>query len=627
MCGILGCIGKFTSPNLKILNHRGPDSSGYYSFNNLYLGHTRLSIQDLSSNGNQPMFSDDKNYIIIFNGEIYNHFDIRNSLINKYKFRSTSDTETVLYAFIEYGIDCLKMFNGIFAFAIYDCINEEIFIARDQLGVKPLYIYKDETKLLFSSEIKSFLQFNINKDIDLNGILNYMSFLWSPGETTPFKNVKKLLPGHFLKFKISNFLSSKAIRYYKIDYNGQYSNLKELDLINMLEEKLTKAVERQLLSDVPIGFFLSGGLDSSLLLAIAKKINPNTNYDCFTIDNGTDNLSNEGFSNDLYFAKKVADLYNVKLHIVNSEVDILKDFDKMIWHLDEPQADVAPLNVFKIAQLAKDNGIKVLIGGTAGDDLFSGYRRHQALNLEKYFNIIPRPILKYCNKVSKYLPSNISLTRRLRKLLDNINLKAEDRMASYFSWLPEKVMKELFKNPKIKEISDFSQTNYFKKLSLEIPNEKNNLNKMLYWELNTFLVDHNLNYTDKMAMATGVEARVPYLDIDLVNFSTIIPPHLKLKGYTTKYILKKVAERYLPMDLIYRPKTGFGAPLRKWITKDLDTLINERLSFDKLKKRGLFDPEKVSNLIQNNKNGKIDASYTILSLLAIESWFIQFVDL
>ena len=626
MCGILGSIGKFTIPDLNILNHRGPDSSGYYINNNFYLGHTRLSIQDLSSNGNQPMFSDDNNYVIIFNGEIYNHFDIRNSLINKYKFRSTSDTETVLYAFIEYGIDCLKMFNGIFAFAIYDCINEEIFIARDQLGVKPLYIYKDETKFLFSSEIKSFIQFNINKDIDLNGILNYMSFLWSPGETTPFKHVKKLLPGHFMKFNIKNFINAIPIRYFKINFNGEYSNLSEIDLINLLDTKLTKAVERQLLSDVPIGFFLSGGLDSSLLLAIAKKINPKTNYDCFTIDNGTDNLSDEGFSNDLYFAKKVANLYNVKLHIVNSEVDILKDFDKMIWHLDEPQADVAPLNVLKIAQLAKENGIKVLIGGTAGDDLFSGYRRHQALNLEKYFNFIPRPILKYFNKLSKYLPTNISLFRRLRKILDNINLKAEDRMASYFSWLPEKVMKELFQNPQIKDISDFSQTNYFKKLSLEIPNEKNNLNKMLYWELNTFLVDHNLNYTDKMAMATGVEARVPYLDIDLVNFSTIIPPHLKLKGYTTKYILKKVAEKYLPMDLIYRPKTGFGAPLRKWIINDLDIIITERLSLDKLKKRGLFNPKMVLDLIKNNKDGKIDASYTILSLLAIESWYIQFVD-
>lgn len=626
MCGILGSIGKFTVPDLNILNHRGPDSSGYYVNNNLYLGHTRLSIQDLSSNGNQPMFSVDNNYVIIFNGEIYNHLEFREALRHKYKFVSTSDTETVLYSFIEHGMNCLNMFNGIFAFAIYDIKNDEIFIARDQFGVKPLYIYKDDDKFLFSSEMKSFLQFNINKEININGILNYLSFLWSPGETTPFKHVKKLLPGHYMKFKIKNFINAIPIRYYKINFNGEYSNLSEIDLINILDIKLTKAVERQLLSDVPIGFFLSGGLDSSLLLAIAKKINPNTNYDCFTIDNGDDNLSDEGFRNDLYFAKKVADLYNVKLHIVNSEVDILKDFDKMIWHLDEPQADVAPLNVFKIAQLAKENGIKVLIGGTAGDDLFSGYRRHQALNLEKYLDIIPRPILEYFKKLSKYLPSNISLFRRLRKILENINLKSEDRMASYFSWLPEKRMKELFLDPKLKEISDFSQTFFFKKLSTEIPNEKNNLNKMLYWELNSFLVDHNLNYTDKMAMVTGVEARVPYLDIELVNFSTIIPPHLKLKGYTTKYILKKLAERYLPMDLIYRPKTGFGAPLRKWIINDLDALITERLSFDKLKKRGLFNPQMVLNLIQNNKDGKIDASYTILSLLAIESWYIQFVD-
>lgn len=628
MCGIVGAIGKINfdyKKSIQSISHRGPDSSGVFNEDAVFLGHTRLSIQDLSENGNQPMFSNDGRYVIVFNGEVYNHLEVRESLINDFEFKSTGDTETVLYAYIKYGKDALNLFNGIFAFAVYDIQERVIFIARDQFGVKPLYIYQDHNCFLFSSEIKSFLAYEIDLELRPSAIANYISFLWSPGTETPFAKVNKLLPGHYVQFNIDHFNWAKPIKYYQTAVTGKYSELTEENLIDQLEKKLISAVERQMLSDVPVGFFLSGGLDSSLLVAIAKKRFPDKKFSCFTIDSDPASVAEEGFANDIYYAKKVASLLEVDLHIVKADINIVKDFDNMIFHLDEPQADAAPLNVYNIASLAREKGIKVLIGGTGGDDLFSGYRRHQALNMEKYFRFLPTIIAKSIKFILQKSPSNISFFRRLKKLTQNIDLSAEKRMAGYFSWLPEERLKELFSEKWRHYLQKYSQTLIFELLSKNIPTEKSLLNKMLYWELNSFLVDHNLNYTDKMAMAVGVEARVPFLDIELVEFAQTLPPQLKLKGSETKYILKKVAERYLPKEIIYRPKTGFGAPVRRWITEDLDEMIHQRLSPERLKNQGIFNPDKVWKLINDNKKGKIDASYPIWALLAIHSWMEQFV--
>ena len=628
MCGIIGGISPERLEKNKILSsiqHRGPDSAGFFTDEKLFLGHTRLSIQDLSENGNQPMFSSDFRYVIVFNGEIYNHHELRDTLRNEYNFKSTGDTETVLYAYIKYKHLCLEMLNGIFAFAIYDIQEKEIFIARDHLGVKPLYIYHDEKQLLFSSELKSFLFFDIDKTFEPQAFNNYLSFLWSPGELVPFKYVKKLLPGNYINIKVSNFHIYESIPYYKVSFNGQYSNISEASLIDALDEKLVLAVKRQMLSDVPVGFFLSGGLDSSLIVAIAKKLYPDKIFPCFTIDIGNWSDRNESFTNDLFYAKKVASILNVDLNIVKADVNILDSFDKMIWHLDEPQADAAPLNVLNISQLARQMGIKVLLGGAGGDDLFSGYRRHQAINLEKFFKFIPAPFGKLIKLVIATLPNNSNTIRRLRKITANLDKKSSERMAGYFNWIENEKIFSLFSNEWQLKLKNYNPNVNFDKLTSEIPNEKNLLNRMLYWEIKTFLVDHNLNYTDKMAMAVGIEARVPFLDRELVDFSLTIPPKYKIKNGETKYILKKVAERYLPKELIYRPKTGFGAPVRKWITEDLNEMIHCRLSPEKLKARGIFNAENVWKLINENKNGQIDASYSIWALLAIDSWIDQFV--
>ncbi len=393
MCGIVGLISKNTADDLALslnkVSHRGPDDSGLFVYENLGLGHRRLSILDLSENGHQPMISDCGNYVLIFNGEIYNHLEIRTKLNSKYKFKSQSDTETLLYGFIEFGSAVLQMLNGIFAFSIFNKQTKELFIARDQFGVKPLYYYADESLFWFGSEIKSILPLNFQKDICSMALVNYLTFLYSPGERTPFKKVLKLLPGHYIKLKIDAPINYTIHQYYDIPFDGKLSSKTEEQLIDDLEQKLIKAVERQMLSDVPVGFFLSGGLDSSCIVAIAKKLHPEKRFNCYTIKTNDGQDMQEGFANDLHYARMVAQHLDVNLIEVESTVDIVNDFDKMIYHLDEPQADQAPLSVLQICTQARKDGQIVLLGGTAGDDLFSGYRRHQALRMEKYIKFLP----------------------------------------------------------------------------------------------------------------------------------------------------------------------------------------------------------------------------------------------
>ncbi len=624
MCGILGYYGSNVSkfvekPRLNLIDHRGPDNLDFIQGENYFLGHTRLSIQDVSKYANQPMTSKDKSGIIIFNGEIYNHKELRKKLLSEIDFKSTGDTETLLEGLIKYGTDFIRNLNGIFAFSFFNIKTGEIIISKDHFGVKPLYYHLNDHEVYFSSELKAICSFKKGDiSIDKSALKNYINFLWSPGQKTPFNEFKKLLPGTYLKGNINDIKNIQIHRYYTVPFDGKYLiNESEDDLIIKLENHLLKAVERQMLSDVPLGFFLSGGLDSSILVAMARKLNPDKEINCYTIRVD----STDGFTDDLSYAKKVAEYLNLNLTIVDAKTDILKNFDKVIYHLDEPQADPAPINVYNICKVARKDGIKVLIGGAAGDDILSGYRRHQALNFESSIEKIPKFLRKLIKNVSLKFNGKTSFIRRFKKLSANLDKLKQQRLMGYFSWIDHNTLRNLFLKP-----NDYNCFSYFESLNKFIPKENSDLNKMLFWEINTFLTDHNLNYTDKLSMAVGVEVRVPFLDKELVEFSTNIPPNYKLNGIERKYLLKKVAEKYLPKEVIYRPKTGFGAPVRKWILNDMGDLINDFLSEETITKRGIFNFDKVSKLIEDNKKGYIDASYSIWSLLAIESWMRQFYD-
>lgn len=625
MCGVLGYYGNnvdrfFNLTSLDILSHRGPDSFGQMEGDDYFLGHTRLAIVDLSENGKQPMISNDGKFGIIFNGEIYNHMDLRREFLQHVNFISTSDTETLLHGLIELGAEFLNNINGIFAFSFYDFSTKDFIIARDQFGVKPLYYSVNDNEICFSSELKAILPFIINPTINENTIKNHLNFLWSPGESTMINEAKKLLPGHIIIGNSRKLNEVNVHRYYAIPFNDDLiENRSEEEYVNLLEKKLIQAVKRQMTADVPVGFFLSGGLDSSLIVAIARKLFPETKIRTYTIN--SPEITKEGFIDDLPYAKKVADYLNVDLTVVESNIDVLKYFDKVVYHLDEPQADSAPINIYNICVRAKEDGIKVLLGGTAGDDLFSGYRRHQALRFENIFEKFPIVLRKFVKKTAGKLNKQIPLFRRINKLFAHLDKSQLERMMGYFDWMNIDTLNGLFVRTNRYDVHE-----RFKVLNEEIPVNTSDLNRMLYWELNTFLIDHNLNYTDKLSMASGVEVRVPFLDKELVEFSTVIPTSLKLKGKETKYILKKVAERYLPKDIIYRPKTGFGSPVREWVLNDMTSIIDTYLNREVIEKRGVFDYKKIRDLIDNNKKGVEDVSYSIWALLAIESWMIQFYD-
>jgi asparagine synthase (glutamine-hydrolysing) len=637
MCGIFGYLGegKDLVQKEKVLNalkHRGPDDEGTFEDSNILLLHVRLSILDLSSLGHQPMVSPDGNCVLIYNGEIYNHNEIRYKLIKDFniKFNSTSDTETLLYAFIHYGIGIVEKLNGIFAFAIYFKRENRIYLVRDHFGIKPLYFYNKGNTLAFSSEIKVMKDLKgLDKSLDYQALLNYLSYLWCPGEKTPFKYIKKLLPGHYLNIDLNKSISDQNIiprQYYQIPFTGNYEYNEEKKAVNKLDELLHISLERQLLSDVPVGFFLSGGLDSSLNIAIVKDLFPNKKWECFTIDDGSrDLISKEGFANDLYFAIKVAKSLNQNLNFVPGDTSIIGQIDLIPWYLDEPQADLAPLHVLNISKVARSMGIKVLIGGTGGDDIFSGYRRHRAIKIDKYISMFPPFIFQAAKSWAAMGGFTNPFRRRMIKYLDAWDSDAKVRMINYFNWMNYEECMKLFSKDIQSELLGYDPQYYFKELLFQIPDEHNSLNQMLYLEMKTFLPDHNLNYTDKMSMTVAVEARVPYLDVDLVDFSCKLHPNLKIKNRTTKYLLKKVAERYLPKDLIYRSKSGFGSPVREWIHNDFINVINTRLSNENIIRQDIFNVDRIKKLIDMNNSGKGDYGYNILSLLIIDSWIKQFV--
>ncbi len=630
MCGIIGYIGKINQKTFKkatnSLKHRGPDDIGFYfdKKNQISLGHTRLSIIDLSKNAKQPMKTNDNNLVLIFNGEIYNFIELKKKLILLgHSFKSNSDSEVLLYLYKEYGVSMLKKLNGIFAFAIWDKQKKEVFIARDHFGIKPLYFLENKNFFIFASEIKAIHSTTREiGSIDHHALNKFLSYLWCPGERTSNSSIKKLGPGEY--FFIKNKKIIKHNQWYKLPV---FRNLKNINnqsiIIEEIKRKIRKAVHRQMLSDVPVGAFLSGGLDSSSIVAFAKEINPNIK--CFSIE--IEGGEEKGVVDDLPYAKKVAKYLNVDMEIIRVSSDqISTNLNKLIEMIEEPVADPAILHVYNISNLAQRNGIKVLLSGVGGDDIFSGYRRHQSLLLEKYYDFLPDKIKKSITYFSNYFDQRIPVLRKSKKFLNNANLKSDQKLVNYFLWSNREDLLRLysddFKNLLQGEKTEEPMIDFLAK----IPKNIHPLEKMLALEQRFFLSDHNLNYTDKMSMAVGVEVRVPFLDKELVEFAKRIPFNLKLKNNSAKWIFKKSMEPYLPKDVIYRPKKGFGAPLRNWIKNELKEKMEDLLSIENLGSRGIFNPKSIENLIYDNNRGKVDASYTLFSLMCIEIWCKKFID-
>lgn len=632
MCGILAVIQnpelqtEALSAALGSMKHRGPDNTGTFSDAEIFLGYHRLAVQDISPRGNQPMQNADGRFVLVYNGEIYNHLALRKDLEKKgAQFHSASDTETLLQGFCMYGEAILPKLNGIFAFAIYDRKEHTLFAARDPIGVKPLYYYRRGNHFACASEIKSFLYLpDFDDSIDHCALVNYLNFLWSPGERTPFLHVHKLLPGYFLKISTKLPETSWQLRKYSGNiFSGAREYYPQNTWIETVDRKISEAVGRQMLSDIPVGFFLSGGIDSSLLVAAARKSDPGRRITCFTI-RGTKETEKEGFGDDFQYAGEVAKYLGVDLQAVEGGTDILADFDTMIWHLDEPQADIAPLYVYKISQAAAAGGMHVLIGGVGGDDIFSGYRRHQALQFDKFLQYMPGFALQALAGMMRTKGMSNPTLRRLNKLLKRKNSDRLNRLIGYYEWFPVLHHAHIFTPDMQQKIAGFDPDRYFYDLLSDVEDEDSLLNKMLYLELKTFLPDHNLNYTDKMGMAHGVEIRVPYLDLELVQLCARMPPQFKLRGSKTKYALRRIAEQRLPASVVHRKKTGFGPPLRQWLLHEMNSMAQDRLNMAMDRKDSIFDPSAIRALWDNTQAGRIDGSYTLLSIMAIDSWMRQF---
>jgi asparagine synthase (glutamine-hydrolysing) len=434
--------------------------------------------------------------------------------------------------------------------------------------------------------------------------------------------VRKLLPGEAMVLR--NGAITRRWTWYTLPaFRGVPADLSEQAAIAGTTEHVRQAVARQMVADVPVGAFLSGGLDSSAVVAFARE--QAADLQCFTIRQVGG--AEQGVTDDLPYAQRVAKHLGVKLHTVEIEASrMASDIERMVWQLDEPLADPAPLNVLYICELARQNGMKVLLSGAGGDDIFSGYRRHRALELQRYWNWLPRGARRLVESTAASLDQRRAWSRRLAKFTNGAGLDGDERIANYFRWAREADLLALYSAPVRNAIGSNLALEPMLDFIRPLPPSTPALERILALEQRFFLADHNLPYTDKMSMAVGVEVRVPLLDLELVEFAARIPATVKQKGKVGKWVLKKAMEPYLPLDVIYRPKSGFGAPLRKWMRDELRPLVGDLLGKQSLSRRGLFDPAAVQRMVDANQSGAIDASYALLSLLCIEIWCRRFID-
>lgn len=631
MCGIIGFSGKFRrsfiEAGLGDTAHRGPDDSGIYHNEaaGIGLGHARLSIIDLSPMGHQPMWDAGNQVAIVFNGEIYNYRELRFDLVKAgFTFKGGTDTEVLLNLYLAEGEEMLKKLNGIFAFAIWDPRNRSLFLARDGLGTKPLYYARVGSGFLFASEIKALLREpTLERSLNSVALAMHLTYLWCPSPQTMMRGVEKLSPGHALIVHEGCIVREWA--YYDLP-NGRARRWSgsEAEAIQAVHAGVSVAVSRQMVADVPVGAFLSGGLDSSSIAAFAR-CHAAGRLQCFTIAL-EGNISGEGTVDDLPYAKKVAAHLDVDLHTIKVGPEMARELETMLWHLDEPQADPAPLNALFISRLAREHGVKVLLSGAGGDDIFTGYRRHYALAQERYWAWLPHSLRSAMATSGRAIPAGTPFGRRLGKAFQYAGLDSTERLVSYFFWLDPKEAIGLLHPDLRPNVTVADIVAPLKEATQRLPTEATPQERMLYLEGKFFLSDHNLNYTDKMSMAAGVEVRVPLLDTDLVALAASFPDSYRQRGKIGKWIFKKAMETELPYDVVYRPKTGFGAPLRRWLKYELKPLVDDVLSTGSLDRRGIFDPTAVQGLVERDRAGRIDASYTIFALICIELWCRLFID-
>jgi asparagine synthase (glutamine-hydrolysing) len=647
MCGISGlanCGDRETLVRMtNVLIHRGPDDSGIWEqrFPNgdyIGLGSRRLAILDLSADGHMPMSNKDGTVWITYNGEIYNFADLRRELegeSNAHRFRSHTDTEVVLHLYEEYGPDrfkdCLNRLNGMFALAICDLrgASPKLFLARDHFGIKPLYYSERARKLAFASEIKALLEVpGIEARMDMEALDKYLTFLWVPDPLTMFEGIRKLPAGHYGLWQEGVF---KIEQYWDMTFPsaGHRFERTEADLADEIRTRFCASVEQQMVSDVPIGAFLSAGLDSSSIVAAMARKQPVRTY---TITFPEKYRVGENTIDDPGVPQRLARKLGCEHHEIMVEPDVVNLLPNLTWHMDEPTADPAIITAYLVCREARKQAT-VLLSGVGGDEIFAGYRKHVAHGWSEQYRRVPRFARFAAETALLALPSLRGTrlkgsVRLAKKMARSAALSPEEAFIRNCTYLDTQQKTDLYtlksqlaarENPATQHLANFENVRH-----------ADFLNQMLYLDTKIFMPSLNLTYNDKMSMASSVEVRVPFLDRELAEFvAWNVPPQSKLKGKwrpVTKHIFREAMRPMLPDEVMRQPKAGFAAPVDYWLAHDLRPMVDDLLSESQVRHRGLFRPEVVRRYIDEQRRGAEDWSMQIWQLLTLEIWMQLFLD-
>jgi asparagine synthase (glutamine-hydrolysing) len=646
MCGIAGLISlnpeRYVGAMLQSIEHRGRDDEGVWTSEaiddagrRVSFGHRRLAIIDTSSAGHQPMISADGRYLITFGGEIYNYRELREELKSKgHRFRSETDTEVLLVAFAEWGTNCLPRLNGMFAFAVWDNQERRLTLARDRVGIKPLYYCQVERRngagdsFVFASEVKAILATKlVRATMNIEALNQYLTFLWTPDPHTLFENVWKLPPGHWLTVQGGRV---ELREWWDISFDEVNENKSDEWWRDRVLETLDRVVKLEMVADVPLGSFLSGGVDSSSIVALMKRHSNDQRVSTYTVGTEAQDLRYDIIPDDVVWARRVSQLLATDYHEIMLKPDVASLLPKLVYYADEPIADPAMLSSFLISQAARET-LRVMLSGVGGDEVFAGYPRQLAMKiagaLDPVPNLLRRPIMKLvADTLPGGLPGKLTAPfRNAKKFARSAALDFEERYLGYGTYFTDEMKQRLYTEEMRHETSGLDayreHRRYFARVKQAAP-----LNRLLYVDLKTFLPCLNLAYTDKTSMAANLEVRVPFLNYELMELAARMPPHLKLRGLKRKYILKRAAEKLLPKEIVWRKKAGFGAPIRSWLRGPLKPLVDELLSEETIRKRGLFQPAEVKRIIDANLSGREDFNLQIFQLLTLELWQREFLD-
>lgn len=614
MCGIYGIVGAKSSRKIlaqmgKTLRQRGPDDQGEHIKGEAALGATRLSIIDLPG-GDQPLFNEDKSIWSVQNGELYNYQDLMQDMRKRgHKFRSQSDTEVYNHLYEDHGLGFVKKLRGMYSIGLWDEKRKKLVLVRDRLGIKPLYYARLGTGLVFASELKAILKTGIKVTLNNQAMHDYLSVNYVPGSQTIFNQIKKLPPGHTLVWQKGKV---RTKRYWSPPEDSNKTSVSETELKTQLMELLEEAVKYHLVSDVPVGAFLSGGIDSSVVVALASKLYPKT-FRTFAVG-----FEHKSYS-ELRFASQIARKFGTSHEEISLRLKPLELVEKIGGYFDEPFGDSSAVAVYAISQVAHKAGMKVVLTGDGGDEVFGGYVTYQGDQLLRLYNRLPHLVReKVIKGLVKKLPASHSKMSLDFKAKRFIRGASHDPLKAHFLW------KAIFTDEQIGSLLSNKQGKPTERLWREIfdsmDSNKDTLNKLMATDLQTSLVDDMLTKVDRMSMAHSLEVRVPLLDHKLVEFMARLPSQYKLRRFTLKYLLKQTLRGLLPNEILDRPKAGFHVPVAHWIKSELKDLIGDYLSPMALKKQGYFDPKFVQELIKDHNSLKADHSREIWGLLMFSIW-------